>query len=113
MIRRFEKLAFDERAQAVSFIVKAFDTRFAKYPDLVFLFHQAKDKFIADNPDMSSNELFVAVSGLAESYSDLSDAAIQRGLNQGNRIIMTGPDGNEYSIPAEKREKFLEWGYTE
>ncbi len=80
MIRRFGKLQFDERAQAVSSVVRAFERENRDDPRLVFLFHQAKNKLITDNPDADIKELFIKTSGLAETYSILPESAIRKKL---------------------------------
>jgi len=111
LIRRFEKLQFDERLQAVSFLVKQFERENAAIdPRIVFLFHQAKNKLIADNPDMSTKELFMEVSALIEAYEIMPEGTIEKTMKT---IPMTSPDGKRYMVPIEKRQKFLDNGYTE
>ena len=76
MIRRFEKLQFDERAQAISVIVRTFERENADDPRLVFLFHQAKNKILAESPDATMRDLFVTISALANVYGVLPEAEI-------------------------------------
>jgi hypothetical protein len=113
MIRRFEKLQFDERLQATAPIVRTFERENADDPRLIFLFHEAKNKFIAEHPDIDTKELFIKISGLAESYSILPESAIVGKLKSGKSILMTSPDGKQYRVPVNKRQKFLDNGFTE
>ena len=76
LIRRFEKLKFDERVQATVSIVHNFERENADDPRLIFLFHQAKNKVITESPDASTRELFISISALAEAYSVLPEATI-------------------------------------
>ncbi len=112
MIRRFEKLKFDERIQATSFIVKTFERENADDPRLIFLFHQAKNKLITDMPDADTKELFIKISGLAEAYSVLPEVVIENKLRS-KTVRMTSPDGEPFNVPIEKRQLFIDNGYTE
>jgi hypothetical protein len=111
MIRRFEKLQFDERLQATSSIVSMFERENADDPRLIFLFHEAKNKFIAEHPDIDTKELFIKISGLAESYDVLPESVIKKKMKK--TVIMTDPKGHMYIVPTEKRQLFLDNGYTE
>ncbi len=115
MIRRFEKLQFDERIQATSSIVRTFERENADDPRLIFLFHQAKNKLIADNPDIGVRELFIKISGLAETYGILTEGTIERKLRTKSEetVTMTAPDGVKWVVPVNKKQKFLDNGYTE
>lgn len=68
MVRRFNNIKFDERLKAVDGIVQKFEKENSDEPALILLFHQAKNKILADNPDMSIRDVFAEVSGLAVSY---------------------------------------------
>ncbi|MHC4121928.1 MAG: hypothetical protein ACYSSI_00010 [Planctomycetota bacterium] len=82
MIRRFSKLRFDERLQAIAPIVQRFEAANTKLdPRLVFLFHLAKNKILADNPDMSIKDTFIRINGLAEVYDIMSETEIVEKMN--------------------------------
>lgn len=83
MIRRFETLKFDERVQAIGPIVNMFNRENADDPRLILLFNQAKNKFITENPDASTREVFIEISALAESYSVLPEAEIIEKMTDG------------------------------
>ncbi len=96
MIRRFEKLKFDERVQVTVSIVNAFERENADDPRLIFLFHQAKNKIITENPDASMRDLFVSISALAEAYSVLPESTIIQEMTQGD----TGPKRKPQEVHA-------------
>ena len=111
MIRRFEKLSFDERVQGITPIIQTFERENADDPRLIFLFQQARNKVLAENPDIDSRELFVKISGLAETYSILPEAVIKSKLKS-KTILMLSPDGKQFNVPLSKKQKFLDNGYT-
>jgi len=115
MVRRFNKLQFDERAQSITPIVRTFERENRDDPRLIFLFHQAKNKIMTDNTDMASRELFVKISGLAESYSILPEKDIVQKMkkDEAGKIIMVSPEGKLYEVPPTKRQLFIDNGYTE
>lgn len=102
MIRRFGKLKFDERIQATASIVRTFERENADDPRLIFLFHQAKNKIIAESPDATMRDLFVTVSALANVYSILPEAEIVE--------KMTRPEGEAAPIKEPVIEKELRAG---
>ena len=112
-IRRFEKLEFDERLQAINPIVKDFERYNSDDPRLILLFHQEKNKIVTDNPDMDTRELFTKISALADTYGVLPESIIVSKMKGKQTVIMTSPDGKQYRVPVEKRQKFLDNGFTE
>ncbi len=115
LIRRFEKLQFDERIQATASIVHNFERENADDPRLIFLFHQAKNKIITENPDASTRELFIDISALAESYSILPEARIIQEMKQKDEkfIRMISPEGKPWQVPIGKRQRFLDNEFIE
>jgi len=114
MIRRFKKLEFDERLQAIAPIVSAFARENSYDPELVFLFNQAKNKVVAENPDADTKDLFIKVSALAESYGILPPDVVSARLRQKPKtVLMKSPEGISYHVPIDKKQKFLDNGYTE
>ncbi len=81
MIRRFNSLKFDERLNATSSIVSNFEKENADDPRLIFLFQQAKNKIIEENPKADIKEIFIKISGLAESYSIKSETDITKEMS--------------------------------
>ena len=115
MIRRFEKLQFDERIQAVSSVVRDFERGNADDPRLIFLFHQAKNKLISEHPEWDSRELFIKISALSESYWVLPESTIVSKLSEKPQqtIQMISPDGKPFNVPINEKQRFLDNGFTE
>lgn len=113
MIRRFEKLQFDERVQAIMPIVRTFERENADDPRLIFVFHQAKNKIIAESPDATTKELFIRISALSEAYSVLPEAIIESKMRVQPKqsIKVISPGGLTGSIPADQLERALKEGY--
>ncbi len=82
MIRRFERIKFDERVQVIAPIVSSLERVLRDEPDTIFLFNQAKNQILADNPDISARDLFVRISALAESYETIHPALVRFHLRQ-------------------------------
>ncbi len=113
LVRRFEKLQFDERMQSISPIVRTFERENADDPRLIFLFHQAKNKLISDKPDAGTKEIFIETSALAEAYSILSERTIERKMKTKEAVEMIAPDGSRWNVPMDKKQRFLDNGYKE
>ncbi len=80
MIRRFGKLQFDERLQAIQPIVREVESWLRGEPGLQLLFHEAKNKLIAEHPEWSTRELFIQIEALGQAYEVMSPEAEQAAL---------------------------------
>ncbi len=117
MIRRFEKLQFDERVEALDDIMKQFRAINKHDLERIYLFEKAKNKFVADNPDMSTRELFIEVMAMSENYTKRPPFLIERMIRPG-RINVVGktvrvihPDGRSGVIPIGQLEEAKKEGY--
>lgn len=110
MIRRFKNIKLDTRIKAVEPIVNQFERENSDEPELVFLFHQAKNKLIEDNPDSDIKDIFVKISGLVSVYESKTPKQIE-GMMKENMVRVISPDGKRGYVKQEEIEQAIKEGY--